>query len=193
MSATGPSCRSGARRGAGVPLKRTDREGPLDPAEQDAARALAEELGYLPLALEQAAAYMVEHEEAFSVYLAAYRVLRLKLLDEMGPVTGEYPETVRTTWKRSFDAVAAASPASIELLRFSAFFAPYAIPLRADPGGGLRARRAARLGPRLPARRRALRSTSSSSRWPGTPWCAATPRPGPTPSIASSRPCSSMS
>ena len=109
-------------------LKRTGREGPLDPAEQDAARTLAEELGYLPLALEQAAAYMVEHEEAFSVYLAAYRALRLKLLDEMGPVAGEYPETVRTTWKRSFDAVAAASPASIALLRLSAFFAPDAIP-----------------------------------------------------------------
>ena len=109
-------------------LKRTGREGPLDPAEQDAARTLADELGYLPLALEQAAAYMVEHEEAFSVYLAAYRTLRLKLLDEMGPVAGEYPETVRTTWKRSFDAVAAASPASIALLRLSAFFAPDAIP-----------------------------------------------------------------
>ena len=93
-------------------LKRTGREGPLDPAEQDAARTLARELGYLPLALEQAAAYMVEHEEAFSIYLAAYRAERLKLLDEMGPVVGEYPETVRTTWKRSFDAVAKASPAA---------------------------------------------------------------------------------
>ena len=108
--------------------KRTGREGPLDPAEQDAARTLAGELGYLPLALEQAAAYMVEHEEAFSVYLDAYRKLRLKLLDEMGPVAGDYPETVRTTWKRSFDAVAKASPAAIALLRLSAFFAPDAIP-----------------------------------------------------------------
>jgi len=109
-------------------LKRTDREEALDPAEQDAARTLAGELGYLPLALEQAAAYMVEHEELFSVYLAAYHALRLELLDKMGPVTGEYPETVRTTWKRSFDAVAATSPASIALLRLSAFFAPDAIP-----------------------------------------------------------------
>ena len=109
-------------------LKRTDREGLLDPAEQAAARTLAGELGYLPLALEQAAAYMVEHEEAFSVYLAAYRALRLKLLDAMGPVTGEYPETVRTTWERSFAAVAAAWPASIALLRLSSFLAPDAIP-----------------------------------------------------------------
>ena len=109
-------------------LRRTDREEHLDPAERDAARDLAAELGYLPLALEQAAAYMVEHEEAFAVYLAAYRALRLKLLDEMGPVAGEYPETVRTTWKRSFGAVAAAAPAAIALLRLSAFFAPDAIP-----------------------------------------------------------------
>ena len=108
--------------------RRTDREEALDPAERDAARTLAEELGYLPLALEQAAAYMVEHDETFAVYLAAYCTLRLKLLDEMGPVTGNYPETVRTTWKRSFDAVAADSPASIALLRLSAFLAPDAIP-----------------------------------------------------------------
>ncbi|MBV8234437.1 MAG: tetratricopeptide repeat protein [Acidimicrobiia bacterium] len=108
--------------------KRTGRKGPLDPAEQEAARTLAEELGYLPLALEQAAAYMVEHEETFAVYLDAYRTLRLKLLDEMGPVAGEYLETVRTTWKRGFDAVAAASPAASALLRLSAFLAPDAIP-----------------------------------------------------------------
>ena len=108
--------------------KRTGREESLDPAEQEAARTLAGELGYLPLALEQAAAYMIEHEEAFADYLAAYRTLRLKLLDEMGPVRGDYPETVRMIWKRSFDAVAEASPAAIALLRLSAFLAPDAIP-----------------------------------------------------------------
>ena len=70
---------------------------------------------------------MVEHEEAFSVYLAAYHTLRLKLLDEIGPVAGAYPETVRTTWKRSFDAVAEASPASM-CCSACAFFAPDAIP-----------------------------------------------------------------
>src|SRR5271166_2065410 len=129
----------GVRKPIGLPVmtrdealeflgKRTGRDGQLDPAEQDAARTLAWELGYLPLALEQAAAYMVEYKEAFAVYLAAYRVLRLKLLDKMGPVRGKYPETVRTTWKRSFDAIAKAAPAAIALLRLSAFLAPDAIP-----------------------------------------------------------------
>ena len=61
-------------------LKHTDRDGPLDPAEQDAARTLAGELGYLPLELEQAAAYTVDHEEAFSTstYLAVYRALQCR-------------------------------------------------------------------------------------------------------------------
>ena len=172
--------------------KRTGREGPLDPAEQAAARTLAGELGYLPLALEQAAAYMVEHEEAFAVYLAAYRAERLKLLDERGPVTGEYPETVRTTWKRSFDAVAEAAPAAIALLRLSAFFAPDAIPYElivegasalgeplapalASPAGGAHA-----LNQLLtPLARHSLVRRA--------------PRRGPTPSTASSRPCSATS
>ena len=105
-------------------VKRTGREGPLDPAERDAARTLAEELDYLPLALEQGAAYMKEHEEAFSVYLAAYRVLRLKLFSKMGPVVGDYPDTVRTLSKRSLDAVAESSPGSIALLRGSARSSP---------------------------------------------------------------------
>ena len=71
---------------------------------------------------------MVEYKEAFAVYLAAYRKSQLELLDEMGPVTGKYYERVRTTWKRSFDAVAEAAPAAIALLRLSAFLAPDAIP-----------------------------------------------------------------
>ena len=133
--------------------KRTGRAGPLDPAEQDAARTLAAELGYLPLALEQAAAYMVEHAEAFSVYLDAYRKSRLELLDKRGPFAGDYPETVRTTWKRSFDAVATASPASIALLRLSAFFAPDAIPYELILEGAHEFGDAACFGPRLPARR----------------------------------------
>ena len=69
-------------------LKRTGREGPLNPAEQDAARTLAEALGYLPLALEQAAAYMVENEEAFSVYLTAYCDPAAEIAGRDGPRHG---------------------------------------------------------------------------------------------------------
>ena len=112
-------------------VKRTDRQGLLDPPEEEAARTLAEKLGYLPLALEQAAAYMVKHRESFSVYLAAYdKVPQVEMIEKVGPIGGEYYKTVRTTWKRSFDAVAGCSPASIELLRLSAFFAPDAIPYK---------------------------------------------------------------
>ena len=99
-----------------------------DSAESEAIRALAEELGHLPLALEQAAAYIAKHEETFADYLEAYRRLRLTLLDQVAPVIGGYPLSVRTTWKRSFEAIQAQYPASAALLRVSAFFAPDRIP-----------------------------------------------------------------
>jgi tetratricopeptide (TPR) repeat protein len=99
-----------------------------DPAEHAAAAALAAALGHLPLALEQAGAFIAEYGSRFVDYLAEYERLRLALLDEQGPGTGAYPDTVRTTWQRSFAAVRAASPAAAELLQASAFFAPDQIP-----------------------------------------------------------------
>ena len=86
-------------------VKRTDRQGPLDPAEEEAARTLAEKLGYLPLALEQAAAYMVEHRESFSVYLAAYgKVPQVEMIEKMGPirrrVSQDRPHDLETQLRR---------------------------------------------------------------------------------------------
>jgi tetratricopeptide (TPR) repeat protein len=101
-----------------------------DPTESEAVRVLAEELGHLPLALEQAAAYIAKHEEAFADYLKEYRRIRLALLDLEAPVIGAYPLSVRTTWRRSFDAIQAQYPASAALLRISAFFGPDRIPYR---------------------------------------------------------------
>jgi tetratricopeptide (TPR) repeat protein len=99
-----------------------------DASEHAAASALAEALGYLPLALEQAAAYMKCHHESFSDYFNEYKKLRIRLLEEQGPVTGDYRDTVRTTWTRSFEAVLAKSPASIDLINICAFLNCYRIP-----------------------------------------------------------------
>jgi tetratricopeptide (TPR) repeat protein len=96
--------------------------------------ALANEMGYLPLALEQAAAYMSETGASFSNYLVGYRKQRLKLLEKQGPVIGndekeQQKRTVATTWAVNFADVEKSSPASAELLRLSAFLAPDATPL----------------------------------------------------------------
>ena len=96
--------------------------------ERNAAAEVAEELGELPLALEQAGSYIASRKTAFTAYLAAYRSRRLELLSKGRPKTGDYKESVATTWSLNLEAVAAESAASAELLTYSAFLAPDNIP-----------------------------------------------------------------
>lgn len=98
-------------------------------AERDAASQLAEELGYLPLALEQAGAFITAKKARFQDYLASYRKRRLKLLKEARPIAGDYPESVATTWAINFQEVEKVSEAASDLLRTSAFLSPDRIPL----------------------------------------------------------------
>jgi len=111
-------------------FKRTAREPEkADPEEIEAANDIAKELGYLPLALEQAGAFITDTVSSFQNYLTSYRNRRLQLLEERGPVTGDYHESVVTTWTMNFEQVQKASEASADLLRFSAFLHPHRIPL----------------------------------------------------------------
>src|SRR5262249_1709757 len=75
-------------------LKRTVREGG---AESQEAEALTKELGYLPLALEQAAAYIVENQSSFKNYLTSYRKQGLKLLERQRPALGNSQEQQKRT------------------------------------------------------------------------------------------------
>ena len=100
-----------------------------DPAETSAAKDLARELGCLPLALEQAAAFVKKNASTFVRYLKAYRAQPLPTLDGHDPVMGEYREPVSRTWAMNFEAVAQESEAAADLLRASAFLAPDDIPL----------------------------------------------------------------
>ena len=108
-------------------FKRTGRAAD-DADEQAAAATLAEELGYLPLALEQAGAYLLAQQMSFANYLKSYGQRRLALLQQALPVAGDYPESVATTWALNFQAVEATSPAAADLLRLSAFLIPDEIP-----------------------------------------------------------------
>src|SRR5207247_769668 len=58
-----------------------DRSGPAESAEQTAAFELAGELGGLPLALEQAGAYMQASGRSIAGYLELFRARRAELLD----------------------------------------------------------------------------------------------------------------
>ena len=107
-------------------LKRTSRQRGSDIAKD--VDAVTEELGYFPLALEQAGAFIYENQTGFENYLKSFRKRRLELLEKGLPVIGEYKKTVATTWALNFAEVENA-PASSDLLRLSAFLAPAMIPL----------------------------------------------------------------
>jgi tetratricopeptide (TPR) repeat protein len=77
----------------------------LDEAERTAAEKLAEETGYLPLALEQAGVYIAKDEVTFAVYLRTYQREHLKLLEKYGPKAGVYRLSVATTWQASMARV----------------------------------------------------------------------------------------
>lgn len=109
-------------------LERTGRgEGP-DP-ERAALAELVQELGCLPLALEQAGAFIAAHQATFSAFLKSYRKRRLRLLDQAAPVAGDYPASVATTWTMNFEQVEETSAAAAELLRVSAFLGSDDVPL----------------------------------------------------------------
>jgi tetratricopeptide (TPR) repeat protein/transcriptional regulator with XRE-family HTH domain len=82
----------------------------------------------LPLALDQAAAYIEETDCGLSGYLSRYQTRHTKLLNLRGESIVEHPESVVTTWSLSFEKVQEASPAAADLLRLCAFFHPDAIP-----------------------------------------------------------------
>ncbi|EKU96967.1 TPR repeat-containing protein [Leptolyngbya sp. PCC 7375] len=110
--------------------KRANRDAD-DPTEQAAAAALAEELGFLPLALEQAGAFILRWQLRFSTYLSQYRKQRLALLERQLPTVDNEQQparSVQTTWQLNFEAVRETKPASAELLQVSAFVAPDRIP-----------------------------------------------------------------
>ena len=119
-----------------------------DPDRQ-AALELAGDLGGLPLALEQAAAYVQATGKSLAGYVASFRQRRPDLLGR-GEPTG-YPDTVATTWRLAFEDLQQAAPDAAGLLRLLAFCAPEAIPLRLllQPRPGLAGRLGEQVSPVL--------------------------------------------
>ncbi len=97
-----------------------------DRAEEQAADELAGELGGLPLALEQAAAYMQAAGRGIGGYLGLFRRRRSGLLERGNPAG--YDKRVTTTWALAMTELGQETPAA-GLLRFVASCAPEDIPL----------------------------------------------------------------
>jgi hypothetical protein len=97
-----------------------------DPDRQ-AAAGLAEAVGGLPLALEQAAAYIQATGDSLAGYLASFRQRRADLLARGEPVG--YSGTVAAAWALAFTQLEETVPAAAGLLRLLAFCAPDRVPL----------------------------------------------------------------
>jgi tetratricopeptide (TPR) repeat protein len=94
---------------------------------QAQARALSETLGGLPLALDQAGAYLEEHGCGVAEYQILFQTHRATLLSQRGQDATGHVEPVTVTVTLAFDKVAQTHPAA-ELLRLCAFLHPDAIP-----------------------------------------------------------------
>jgi hypothetical protein len=101
-------------------LKRTGQD------DDKAAGLLAETLGDMPLALEQAGAYIVAASISIADYLTRFKEKSKEIL-KLGEPTC-YPHTVATTWLVSFEAVQNESPVSAGILNLCSFLAPDDIP-----------------------------------------------------------------
>ena len=137
--------------GALLLLRRTERLTPdasLEQAtesERAVALSISQELGGLPLALDQAGAYIEETQCGLTDYLQFYRTQRAELLKARGGLVLDHPKPVATTWSLSFAEVEKRSAAAADLLRVCAFLHPDAIPEEIITEG------AAQLGPNLQA------------------------------------------
>jgi tetratricopeptide (TPR) repeat protein len=106
-------------------LARTDGKRRRSADDAEAAGELAQELGYLALALEQAGAYIACRTASFRQYLAEWQSRREQVLAWYDPAVMDYPASVAITWQASFDQLSEPARALLQRL---AWLAPEPIP-----------------------------------------------------------------
>src|SRR5439155_25498770 len=93
--------------------------------EDKAAREIVEELGYLPLAIEQAAAFLREASRNIFDYLDIYRENRKEHHSRKSKANKTYyKETIDTTWRISFQQIEKNNIDASKLLNLLAFLNP---------------------------------------------------------------------
>ncbi len=89
------------------------------------AQRLAKLLGGLPLALEQAAAYVERYRLSFAAYLEEWQAERERVLEWFDERRMHYPAPVAVTWQRTFSRL---SPGAQTILRLASQLSPEPIP-----------------------------------------------------------------
>ncbi|MDD4248307.1 MAG: tetratricopeptide repeat protein, partial [Methanosarcina sp.] len=93
----------------------------LDQSEIASLEELIRELDCLPLAMEQAGAYIHKLKCSFAEYLSSYRKHGLELLEKSQVQNTKYSDSVATTWLLNFEQVKQTSKTSTDILSASAF------------------------------------------------------------------------
>lgn len=108
-------------------LARTDSNPGRRPSDDDEQHAgeLAEQLGYLPLALEQAGAYICKHRLRLADYRQQWEAQRERVLNWHDGQTMNYPASVAITWQTSFSQL---SDSARDLLHRLAWLSPQPVP-----------------------------------------------------------------
>ena len=98
------------------------------PSDAAAAEEVAKALGGLPLALDQAGAYIEETGCSLADYFQRYDQQRTHLLDRRGEAGGNHPHSVTTTFRLLSERAAREQKAAADVLRVCAFLQAEAIP-----------------------------------------------------------------
>jgi tetratricopeptide (TPR) repeat protein len=104
----------------------TARTGHSASGDRRDAAAIAAELGYLPLALDQAAAYIAQTRLSLGAYLAKLQQHPAQMYAASGG--GEAQRTVARLWDMTIEAISGRDPGAVGLLYVLAFYAPDSIP-----------------------------------------------------------------
>jgi NB-ARC domain/Tetratricopeptide repeat len=91
------------------------------------AERITARLGDLPLALDQAAAFLDQTGAPAEEYVRLLDTRAAELYGRGRPT--DHPETVATVWSVSFDRLRVSTPAAVQLLELCAWLAPEPIPL----------------------------------------------------------------
>ena len=95
-----------------------------EPTELESAEKIVYELGYLPLAIVQAAAYIKEVTKSFGSFLEQYHTRRSDLHRWIPQGLRPYSYSVATTWSMSFEVVRSRNPQGAELFQLLSFLNP---------------------------------------------------------------------
>ncbi|MFF3911179.1 tetratricopeptide repeat protein [Streptomyces sp. NPDC001848] len=101
--------------------------GLTDPDNRHHARLLADDLGHLPLALEQAGAFIAQSRIGVSTYRDLLRRYPARTTST-APAGSDPQRTMARIWRITLDAIHRTTPLAVDILRTAAWYAPSAIP-----------------------------------------------------------------